>query len=204
MEWYGTTSKVQYKGTVCVRDCFCVRMHVMSRRQGLFCPSGPPATAAPAPSPTLRGSAVTFALVALAGVCTYINVICINVIGALFPLQGLQPDTGVIIWKRGREEEPSIELIILTRALGEEKAARGREETGSDIRGKKGKMEGWKHDHAGVDEEMRDDGLLSCGWGCMTNTAVSLKLWQRGIRRRLKMDPCMRDVWYEIQNTGAV
>lgn len=40
---------------------------------------------------------VTFASVVLAGVCTYINVICINVIGALFPLQGLQPDTGVII-----------------------------------------------------------------------------------------------------------
>lgn len=79
----------------------------------------PPTMAAPAPSPSPRGSAVTFALVALAGVCTYINVICINVIGALFPLQGLQPDTGVIIWKRGGEEETSNELIILTRATGE-------------------------------------------------------------------------------------
>lgn len=85
----------------------------------------PPATSAPAPSLSPRGSAVTFALVALAGVCTYINVICINVIGALFPLQGLQPDTGVIIWKRGREEETGVELIILTRATGEEKEGEG-------------------------------------------------------------------------------
>lgn len=79
----------------------------------------PPATAAPAPSLSPRGSAVTFVLVALAGVCTYINVICINVIGALLPLQGLQPDTGVIIWKRGRKKESSVELIILMRARGE-------------------------------------------------------------------------------------
>lgn len=57
-----------------------------------------PVTAAPASPPSSRGGGtVTFALVVLAGLCTYINVICINVIGALFPLQGLQPDAGVII-----------------------------------------------------------------------------------------------------------
>lgn len=111
-----TLSEVEYKGAECVFLCACDE-----QQSGLFGPSGPHATAAPAPSPTPRGSAVTFALVALAGVCTYINVICINVIGALFPLQGLEPDTGVIIWKRGREEEPGIELIILTRASGEER-----------------------------------------------------------------------------------
>ncbi|TNN88449.1 hypothetical protein EYF80_001231 [Liparis tanakae] len=38
--------------------------------------------------------------------------------------QGLQPDTGVIIWKRGWEEETSVELIILTRASGEETGER--------------------------------------------------------------------------------
>lgn len=83
--------------------------------------------AAPAPSLSPRGSAVTFVLVALAGVYTYINVICINVIGALFPLQGLQPDTGVIIWKRGRKEEASDELIILMRAPGERKGETDRQ-----------------------------------------------------------------------------
>lgn len=117
-------SKVEYKGIVCVCVSLSMCMPVMGRQQGMRAPSGSPVMAAPAPSLSLRGSAVTFASVALAGVCTYINVICINVIGALFPLQGLQPDTGVIIWKRGREEETSIELIILTRASGEEKGAR--------------------------------------------------------------------------------
>ncbi len=78
---------------------------------------------------------MTFALVALAGVCTYINVICINVIGALFPLQGLQPDTGVIIWKRGREEETGVELIILMRATGEEKMGGRGTKTDSKNRG---------------------------------------------------------------------
>lgn len=75
----------------------------------------------PASPHSSRSSALTFALVALAGVCTYINIICINVIGALFPFQRLQPDTGVIIWKRCREEEASIELITLTRPVREEK-----------------------------------------------------------------------------------
>lgn len=110
-----------------------------------------PATAAPAPSLSLRGSAVTFALVALAGVYTYINIICINVIGALFPLQGLQPDTGVIIWKRGREEEASIELIILTRASGKEKGERDRE---TDIKTQEQRekvmMDDWRNDQTGI------------------------------------------------------
>ena len=112
---------------VCVRACVCVSVRVCGydgQAVGAALSLRPPATAAPAPSLSPRGSAVTFALVALAGVCTYINVICINVIGALFPLQGLQPDTGVIIWKRGGEEETSVELIILTRATGEEREER--------------------------------------------------------------------------------
>lgn len=118
-------SKVEYKGTVCVCVFLSVCVCMMGRQSGMLCPPGPPATAAPAPSLSPRGSAVTFALVALAGVCTYINVICINVIRALFPLQGLQPDTGVIIWKRGGEEETSVELIILTRASRRRKAGEG-------------------------------------------------------------------------------
>lgn len=113
----------------------------MDRQWGLRCPLGsppqPPETAAPAPSLSPRASTVTFALVALAGVCTYINVICINVIGALFPLQGLQPDTGVIIWKRRREEETSAELIILTRAAREERRGTERQTVKKAIRGKK-------------------------------------------------------------------
>lgn len=73
-------------------------------------------------------------VVALAGVCTYINVICINVIGALFPLQGLQPDTGVIIWKRGKEEETGVELIILTRP---NEGGRRLRQTGKKVLGEK-------------------------------------------------------------------
>lgn len=97
-------------------ECVFVFVHVTAKQSVLHSPSGHPETAAPAPSLSPRGSAMTFELVVLAGVCTYINVICINVIGALFPLRGLQPDTGMIIWKRGREEE----LIILTRPVREE------------------------------------------------------------------------------------
>lgn len=105
----------------------CVLVAVMDRRLGCTVPQAPCDGGTSAPSPPPKRKRLTFALVALAGVCTYINVICINVIGALFPLQGLQPDTGVIIWKRGREEETSVELIILTRASGEEKGERDRE-----------------------------------------------------------------------------
>lgn len=106
----------------------CVLVAVMDRRLGCTVPQAPcdGGTSAPSPPPKRKR---TDLCVGGAGwcVCTYINVICINVIGALFPLQGLQPDTGVIIWKRGREEETSVELIILTRASGEEKGERDRE-----------------------------------------------------------------------------
>lgn len=105
-------------------ECVFLFVCVMDKQSVPPHPSGPPEMAGPAPSLSPRGSAVTFELVALAGVSTYINVICINVIGALFPLWGLQPDTGVIIWKRGREEETRVELIILTRPA--------RDETGGD------------------------------------------------------------------------
>lgn len=36
----------------------------------------------------------------LAGVCTYVNIICINVIGVLLSFEGLEPDSGMVVWER--------------------------------------------------------------------------------------------------------